>query len=90
MNARRLWVVLGWVLSLALFGVTLVLALLALGTFASLAGTGPLWLRSIGTLESTLSGALNVTGLGSIQQAMTLMLLASVCAGLAAYLKPRA
>ncbi|GAA5436218.1 hypothetical protein ACMT4L_05135 [Deinococcus sp. A31D244] len=90
MNARRLRVVLGWVLSLALFGVTLVLALLSLGTFASLAGTGPLWLRSIGSLESTLSGALNVTGLGSIQQAMTLMLLTSVCAGLAAYLKPRA
>ncbi|GGR44271.1 hypothetical protein GCM10008959_01540 [Deinococcus seoulensis] len=90
MNARRLWVVLGWVLSLALFGVTLALALLSLGTFASLAGTGPLWLRSIGSLESTLSGALNVTGLGSIQQALALMLLTSVCAGLAAYLKPRA
>ncbi|WP_291431304.1 hypothetical protein [Deinococcus sp.] len=65
------------------------LALLALGSFASLAGTGLLGLP-FGILESTLSGAQNVTGLGSLQQAVTLMLLSSVCAGLSAYLKPRA
>ncbi|MBX8466938.1 hypothetical protein IHN32_12110 [Deinococcus sp. 14RED07] len=81
---------LGWLLSTLLFGLTLLLALLALGTFASLAGTGPLWLRSLGGLESALAEQLGLEGLSGVGQALSLMILTSLCAALAAFVKPRA
>ncbi|GAA0520171.1 hypothetical protein [Deinococcus depolymerans] len=82
--------VLGWLLSLLLFAVTLGLALLSLGTFASLAGSGPLWLRSLGGLESTLAGVTGLRSLSGVGQALSLMVLTSLCAALATFLKPRA
>lgn len=82
--------VLGWLLCALLFGLTLALALLSLGTFASLAGTGPLWLRSLGGLEGALAEQLRLEGLGGVGQALSLMVLTSLCAALAAFVKPRA
>lgn len=82
--------VLGWLLCALLFGLALALALLSLGTLASLAGTGPLWLRSLGGLEGALAEQLGLEGLGGVGQALSLMVLTSLCAALAAFVKPRA
>ncbi|GGR83520.1 hypothetical protein [Deinococcus sedimenti] len=65
------------------------LALLALGLFASLASNGPLWLQSVGVVAATLTGAAGLGSLSGLHQALLMMVLTSVVAGGAAYLKPR-
>ena len=77
-------------LSVLLFLTAAALGLLALGLFSSLAANGPLWLRSLCVLGA---GAVQGAGLGrlsGVAQAFTLVLLTSLTAGLAAFVKPRA
>ncbi|GGK88694.1 hypothetical protein [Deinococcus radiotolerans] len=66
-----------------------VLGSLTLGLFSSLASNGPLWLRSLGAVASTLAGAAGLGGLSGLTLAFILMALTSGLAGLAAFVKPR-
>ncbi|MEF2280011.1 hypothetical protein V3W47_17090 [Deinococcus sp. YIM 134068] len=65
------------------------LAALTLGVFASLNPNAPLWLRSVGSLETVLSGQVGLGGVATFTRALGLMALTSLLAGLAAYCKPR-
>ncbi len=65
------------------------LGILTLGLFSSLASNGPLWLRSLGAVASTLAGGAGLGGLSGLHLAFLLMALTSVVAGLAAFVKPR-
>ncbi|EYB67624.1 hypothetical protein DEIPH_ctg033orf0031 [Deinococcus phoenicis] len=69
---------------------TLALAALTLGSFASLNPNAPLWLRSVGSVETILSRQAGAGGISSFGQAVGLTLLTSLLAGLTAFLKPRA
>ncbi len=68
---------------------TVTLGLLSLGLFSSLSSNGPLWLRSLGVVATTLTSSAGLGGLSGIAQAFTLMLLTSLVAALAAFVKPR-
>lgn len=57
----------------------LLLAALSLGVFAALGGSGPLWLRSLGSV------ALTGPGPGNFTRGLLLALLASLLLGLAAW-----
>ncbi|WP_102126577.1 hypothetical protein [Deinococcus planocerae] len=78
-----------WGLVVVLALAALALAALTLGTFATLNPGAPLWLRSLGSVEGVLSAQAGLGEFGSFQRALGLMVLASLLAGLAAYLKPR-
>ncbi len=77
-------------LSVLLFLTAAALGLLALGLFSSLASNGPLWLRSLGVLGAGAVQGAGLGGLSGVVQAFTLVLLTSLTAGLAAFVKPRA
>ncbi len=81
---------LAWFLTAVLVALTLGLALLTLGAFASLGSAAPLWLRSVGSLEHALSAQLGLSSLTNFARALGLAVLTSALAGAAAYLKPRA
>ncbi|GAA5512116.1 hypothetical protein Dcar01_00830 [Deinococcus carri] len=81
--------ILRW-LGVVLLGLlTLALALLTLGSFASLNPNAPLWLRTVGSVETLLGARAGVGGPSSFGQAIALTLLTSLLAGLVAFLKPR-
>lgn len=65
---------------------TLVLAALTLGSFASLNPGAPLWLRSLGSVEGLLSAGLGLGGVPGFARALGLALLTSGLAGLVAAL----
>lgn len=65
------------------------LGLLALGLFSSLSSNGPLWLRSLGVVASTVTAAVGLGGLSGLGQAFALMVVTSAVSGLAAFVKPR-
>lgn len=71
-----------WLPSFLLFLVGLLLAALALGMFAVLGGSGPLWLRSLGSL------ALGGPGPNGFVRGLVLLLLASAALGLATLRRP--
>lgn len=79
-----------WLGVVALSLLTLALALLTLGSFASLNPNAPLWLRTVGGVEMLLSGQVGAGHLPGFTRAVALTLLTSLLAGLAAWLKPRA
>lgn len=79
-----------WLLVVGLALITLALAALTLGSFASLNPNAPLWLRSVGSVELLLSAQVGAAGLPGFTRAVALTLLTSVLAGLVAFLKPRA
>lgn len=80
---------LGW-LGFALLGLlTLALAVLTLGSFANLNPDAPLWLRSVGTLETLLTGQAGLGGTVGFARALSLTLLTSLFAALTASVKPR-
>ncbi len=81
--------VIGWMSTLLLVFVVIGLAALTLGAFGSLNQSAPLWVRSLGTLETALSEQMGITQLPSFTRAVTLMVVTSVCCGVAAYIKPR-
>ncbi|WP_103129929.1 hypothetical protein [Deinococcus aerius] len=78
-----------WLLVVGLALVTLALAALTLGSFASLNPNAPLWLRSVGSVELLLSAQVGAAGLPAFTRAVALTVLTSVLAGLVAFLKPR-
>ena len=71
-----------WLPSFLLFLVGLLLAALALGMFAVLGGSGPLWLRSLGSV------ALGGPGPSGFVRALVLTLLASTALALATLPRP--
>lgn len=79
-----------WVGVVLLTLVTLALATLTLGSFASLNPNAPLWLRSVGSVELLLSTGMGAGGVPGFTRAVALTFLTSVLAGLVAFLKPRA
>jgi hypothetical protein len=81
--------ILRWVAVVLLALVTLGLAALTLGSFASLNPNAPLWLRSVGSVEALLSAGVGAGGVPGFTRAIVLTLLTSGLAGLAAFLKPR-
>lgn len=76
-------------LSVLLFLGAAALGLLSLGLLSALAANGPLWLRSLGAVARTLIETLGLSGWSGVTQAFTMMLLTSLLAALAAYVKPR-
>lgn len=78
-----------WVGVVLLTLVTLGLAALTLGSYASLNPNSPLWLRSVGGVEALLSAGLGAGRVPGFTRAVVLTVLTSVLAGLAAYFKPR-
>lgn len=82
--------VLRWLGVVALSLLTLALALLTLGSFASLNPNAPLWLRTVGGVATLLSGQVGAGQVPGFTRAVALTLLTSLLAGLAAFLKPRA
>ncbi|WP_369409296.1 hypothetical protein [Deinococcus arboris] len=81
--------ILGWVLCITLVVGATGLGALALGLLASLSGTGPLWLRSLGALTGPLADLLGASHWSGVVQALALIGLTSLLMGLAAYVKPR-
>ena len=81
---------LAWLLVLVLVTLGGVLGALTLGVFASLVSDAPLWLRSLGSLEATISGSLGALRITGFRRALILAVLTSAVLGLAAYIKPRA
>ncbi|WP_231557276.1 hypothetical protein [Deinococcus sp. YIM 77859] len=79
-----------WLGVVTLSLLTLALALLTLGSFAALNPSAPLWLRTVGGLETALSAQVGVGHLPGFTRAVALTLLTSLLAGLCAFLKPRA
>ena len=71
-----------WLPSILLLLAGLLLAALALGVFAVLGGSGPLWLRSLGSV--TLGGP----GPNGFARGLALMLLASSALALATLRRP--
>lgn len=78
-----------WVFVVLLVVAVVALAALTLGVFATLNSNAPLWLRSLGSLETVLSGQVGLGDVASFTRALGLMALTSLLAGWAAYLKPR-
>ncbi|GGM00128.1 hypothetical protein [Deinococcus aerophilus] len=74
---------------LLLFGLALVLGALTLGAFAALGSGAPLWLRSLGSVEHSLSQQLGTGEWPDFTRALVLAVLTSAVVGLAAYVKPR-
>lgn len=68
---------------------TLLLAVLTLGSFAGLNPNAPLWLRSVGTLETLLLGQWGLKAGRGFGSAVGLTLLTSLLAAVTVYLKPR-
>nr|WP_221269533.1 hypothetical protein [Deinococcus budaensis] len=68
---------------------TLLLAALTLGTFASLNPGAPLWLRSLGSAEGLLSAGLGLGGVPGFARGLGLALLTSGLAGALAALWKR-
>lgn len=71
-----------WLPSFLLLLVGLLLAALTLGIFAVLGGSGPLWLRSLGSV------ALGGSGPNGFVRGLVLLLLASAALALATYRRP--
>ena len=78
-----------WLGFVLLFLVTLALAVFTLGSFANLNPNAPLWLRSVGTLETLLTGQAGLGRTAGFLRALGLTLLTSLLAALTAYVKPR-
>ena len=80
-----------WVLTIVLFAAGLAMAVLTMGTFASLVPNGgtSLWLRSLGGIESLLSARLNMDSLPGFTRATLMAILTGLIFALSAYLKPR-
>lgn len=80
-----------WVLTIVLFLTGMALAVLTMGTFASLVpnGSTSLWLRSLGGLETLLSARLNLDSLPGFSRATLMTVLTGLVFALSAYLKPR-
>ena len=85
----RLMRTLSWLVMVLLVLLAGAFAALTLGTFASLMSDSPLWLRSLGSVEAALSGALGTAGVPGFTRALGLAVLSSGLLALAAYLKPR-
>ncbi|MDB5045188.1 MAG: hypothetical protein JWQ08_1238 [Deinococcus sp.] len=81
--------IVAWILSLLLVVFALALAALTLGAFAALSAGAPLWLRSVGSLESAMSSGLGWAEVPQFTRALTLAVLTSAVAALGAYIKPR-
>lgn len=81
--------VLGWLAVLGLTLLTLGGAALTLGAFANLSPGAPLWLRTLGSVEGLLSGALGLGDLPGFWRAVGLSVITSVLAGLIALARPR-
>lgn len=82
--------VLMWFLTCLLLLLGLGLAALALGAFGNMSSGTPLWLRSLGSIEATVSTMIGNLGLQLFSRAMLLTVLASFVLALAVYIKPRA
>ncbi|GGK32974.1 hypothetical protein GCM10008955_28740 [Deinococcus malanensis] len=80
-----------WVLTALLFVTGLVLAVLTMGTFASLVPNGgtSLWLRSLGGIESLLSARLHLDSLPGFTRATLMTILTGLVFALSAFVKPR-
>ncbi|UQN05921.1 hypothetical protein [Deinococcus sp. QL22] len=81
--------VVAWILTLLLVLFGLGLAALTLGAFAALSAGAPLWLRSVGSLESAMSAGLGWADIPGFTRALVLAVLTSAVAALGAYIKPR-
>jgi hypothetical protein len=81
--------VVAWILTLSLLVFGVGLAGLTLGAFAALSAGAPLWLRSVGTLESAMSAGLGWADVPGFTRALALAVLTSAVAALGAYIKPR-
>ncbi|MFB9992443.1 hypothetical protein ACFFLM_10745 [Deinococcus oregonensis] len=81
--------VVAWILTLLLLLFGLGLAALTLGAFAALSAGAPLWLRSVGSLESAMSAGLGWADVPGFTRALVLAVLTSAVVGLGAYIKPR-
>ncbi|GMA16480.1 hypothetical protein E5F05_14010 [Deinococcus metallilatus] len=79
-----------WLGVILLALLTLALAVLTLGSFASLNPNAPLWLRTLGGVETLLSRQAGAGQVPGFARAALLTLLTSLLAGLVAFLKPRA
>lgn len=80
---------LNWMAFGGLALLTLLLAVLTLGSYAGLNPNAPLWLRSVGMLEALLLGSWGSGGGRGFSGAVTLTLLTSLLAGVTVYFKPR-
>ena len=78
-----------WLLTVLLVLLGGLFSLLVLGAYSNMTSDAPLWLRSIGSLESVLSSSVGNYGLSLFTRALLLTVLASALFGLAAYIKPR-
>lgn len=80
-----------WVLTVVLFLTGLALAVLTIGTFASLVPNGgtSLWLRSLGGVETLLSARLNLDSLPGFTRATLMVIVTGLVFALSAYIKPR-
>lgn len=80
-----------WVLTVVLFLTGMVLAVLTIGTFASLVPNGgtSLWLRSLGGIETLLSARLNLDSLPGFTRATLMVIVTGLIFALSAYIKPR-
>ncbi|ACO45949.1 hypothetical protein DEDE109153_02650 [Deinococcus deserti] len=80
-----------WVLTVVLFLTGMALAVLTIGTFASLVPNGgtSLWLRSLGGIETLLSARLNLDSLPGFTRATLMVIVTGLIFALSAYIKPR-
>lgn len=80
-----------WVLTVVLFLTGMALAVLTIGTFASLVPNGgtSLWLRSLGGIETLLSARLNLDSLPGFTRATLMVIVTGLVFALSAYIKPR-
>lgn len=78
-----------WLVAITLMVLVVVLALLTLGSFASLGSSAPLWLRSLGSVEAAIYAQVGLGHLPGFTRAIVLTMITSVLAGLSAYVKPR-
>lgn len=78
-----------WILTLLLLLFGVGLAALTLGAFAGLSAGAPLWLRSVGSVESAMSAGLGWADVPGFTRALALALVTSAVAALGAYIKPR-
>ncbi|MCP2013485.1 ABC-type Fe3+ transport system permease subunit [Deinococcus sp. HSC-46F16] len=81
--------VLGWLAVLGLTLLTLGGAALTLGAFANLNPAAPLWLRTLGSVESLLSGSVGLGDVPGFWRAVGLSVVTSVLAALIALARPR-
>lgn len=64
-------------------------SLLCISTFASMGTDAPLWLRTLGSLETAMSQQIGIASIPPFTRALSLTILSSLIFGTAAFIKPR-